>query len=750
MKTQTLLFTFVLLCSCFLAQGQSTVHGVVKDKEGAPLPYATVYITDLQKAVYADETGFFEFKDVPSGEHILKINLIGYQSVLKPFSITEERQEVALENISLLPDHTQLEEVVITGSMKPTYVKESPVKTEVVTSTFLQDHTAPTNLSESIFLVNGMQEVMGCGICYTNSISINGLPGPNTAILLDGMPIYGNLASVYGLNSIPSSAIDRIEIIKGPSSTLYGSEATAGVINVITKNTRSADHLSWEVKNTQNAETYANANYIFRTPKLDVMLGGNYNRLANFDDKNQDQFSDVVHLDQYGAFSKLSFQRKKHKRMDLALKYYFEDRRNGVDEYLKDKAYKELRGNDSIYGESIYTNRLELIGTYELPTKADVRLDYSLSYHKQNSYYGADPFHANQKIAFANVIYNKTLHKHDLLFGLTNRYQYYDDNTFATNSEGIQKQYIPGVFIQDQFLLSEKWTMLSGVRLDHYGKHGFIFSPRFNVKKKISEWTSLRFNAGTGFRIVNLFTEDHTILSGQTAVVIDEALKPERSYNATLNFNHLYTLGKSQGTLDVDLFYTYFSNQINPEYVNGNEVHYNNLDGYAISRGVNLNLTHKSNQAFSVTLGGTLLSAFEKNKDSEGQLQKTDIPFSGTWSLLNTLNYKIIKSKLLFALTTKVVGPINLNLELPDDEPIRPERSKAYVIQTVQVTKNFAKKWQAYMGVQNLLNFTQRFSPLYGTTSEENLGFSENFGTDYAYGPLEGRELYFGIRFSIE
>jgi len=728
---------------------QSSVKGVVLKDDDSPLSYATVHIKDLQKAVYTDEKGVFEIKNIPTGTHRISFSFIGYRTRNLSFTIKETGEVKDIGKLTLASDATLLDEVVITGSMKPTYIKDSPVKTEVFSSEFLQEHTAPTNLAKSIFLINGTQEVMGCGICYTNSISINGLPGANTAILLDGMPIYGNLASVYGLNSIPNSVIDRIEVIKGPSSTLYGSEATAGVINVITKNTKKADRFSWEVKGSQNNEAYANAYYTFSTPKVDVMLGGNYSKLASFNDRNNDSFSDVVHLDQYGAFSKLSFHRRRKKKFDIALKYYYEDRRNGIDDYLKNQNYRQLRGNDSIYGESIYTHRLELLGSYEFATTPSLRLDYSLSYHDQNSFYGTDLFDANQKIAFANLIYNKPLGKHDLLVGLTNRYQYYDDNTFATAGDSAEKQYIPGVFVQDQFLLSDSWALLGGTRLDHYGKHGFIVSPRLSIKKKIGDWTNLRLNTGTGFRVVNLFTEDHTILSGQTEVIFDEALQPERSYNATLNLNHLYTLGAAHGAIDLDLFYTYYTNQIIADYGTVGEVHYNNLDGYAISRGVSINTTYKSKGAFSMTMAGTLLSAFEKTTNDDGETEKSKIPFSGSWSLINTVKYKIKKPNLLLALTTKVVGPVNLNIEIPDDEPARPTTSEPYVVQTIQLSKQFTSKWQCYMGIENLLNYTQPFSPLYGTSGTESLGFSENFGTDYAYGPLEGRKFYLGVRFHL-
>ncbi len=129
---------------------------------------------------------------------------------------------------------------------------------------------------------------------------------------------------------------------------------------------------------------------------------------------------------------------KKHKdgrQFTISGKYYYEDRRNGVEAYLKDSAYKKLRGSSEIYGESILTERVELFGTYDLPIAKGLKMDYSMSHHLQDSYYGADHYEAKQSIAFANLIWNKYRGRHDFTMGLTTRYQFYDDNTVATQKE---------------------------------------------------------------------------------------------------------------------------------------------------------------------------------------------------------------------------------------------------------------------------------------------------------------------------
>lgn len=138
--------------------------------------------------------------------------------------------DITLENAVLAN-----EELVVTGTMREQYVKDSPVKVSVVNAERLQRGKASSNLMDLIGSVNGLTTQLNCGVCGTNAIRINGVEGPNTAVLIDGMPIMGALASVYGLNGISPSTIDQVEVIKGPQSTLYGTQALGGVVNIITK-----------------------------------------------------------------------------------------------------------------------------------------------------------------------------------------------------------------------------------------------------------------------------------------------------------------------------------------------------------------------------------------------------------------------------------------------------------------------------------------------------------------------------------
>ncbi len=680
----------------------------------------------------SDIDGKYELKNIPYGSYSLKITAIGYKPKNQKITIDKPNNIVDIE---LEKSAIALDQVVVTGNMKEVFISESPVKIEIITAAFLK--TNPTNnVIEALQTVNGVQEQINCGVCGTNDIHINGMEGPYTLVLIDGMPIMSALASVYGFNGIPTSLIERIEIIKGPSSTLYGTEAVGGVINIITKDPANLPLATFNSFYTAHQELNLD---LAITPeisdKLTTTISGNYYRNQYRLDKNEDNFTDIPLNNRLSLFNKWTLKRNQNRITNLAVRYYTEDRFGGVLQWEK-----EDRGSDSIYGESIYTNRIEVIGSYQLPFSEMIRVDYSFNNHRQDSYYGNTYYKADQSVYFANFLWNKQLEKHDFLLGLTTRYQTYTDNSFANTSD---KRFIPGVFIQNEYALTERTKLLGGMRFDYHKDHGVVFSPRLNVKRELSDFTTFRANFGTGFRLVNLFTEDHAALTGARQVLIAEELQPEESYNLTLSLNHLYILGNSNGSLNADMFYTYFSNKIIPDYeTDENLIIYDNLNGYGITRGFSVSIEHQFDFPVVARLGATIQDVYEIDKDKEGNKIKERQVFAPIFSGTFSISYKVKKWNTSLDYTGRIVGP----QKLPAYEPPfdRPEQSPWYSVQNLQITKTFNEAIEVYGGVKNLLNYTQP-SPLINPQNP----FSDSFDTAYAYGPLQTRRIYIGLRLSI-
>ena len=697
-------------------------------KSDLPIPFASISVKGQSIGTASNADGFFKINDIKEGSYEFIFSAIGFKKLKKNISIQTGKNTL---DIILEPLLYDIEQVVVTGTMKETFLNSTPVKMDIITQKFLKK-IATNNVMEVIEHINGVQKQINCGVCGTNDIHINGMEGPYTLVLINGMPIMSSLSTVYGLNGIATSLIKQIEIIKGPSSTLYGTEAVAGVINILTKDPMDVSNLELESFITSHLEKNIDFAYAPKMKKVNLLLSGNYFKMDNFLDYNKDNFTDIPLSERLSLFKQWNFRRKTRKNLLLSAKYYHEDRSGGVKEWSDN-----LRGNDSIYGESIYTDRIELAASYELPMDEDVRIDASFNYHHQDSYYGNTKYEAFQNIYFANLIWNKSIgYNHDFISGLSYRFQTFVDSTLANINE---RKFIPALFVQDEIILNKKWTSLLGIRTDYHEEHGFIFSPRLNLKFKPKTYTTFRLNAGTGFRIVNLFTEDHASLTGSREVLLVEDLKPEESYNINLNVNHIFSLGRSTGSIDVDAFYTYFTNKIAPDYeANPNQIIYANLDGFSISRGLAFNIQQNFEFPLSINSGGTYLDVYSVDYNNFRKDELFAPSFTGVFSL--SYNWDKINTSIDW--TTKVTGPMSLPTFPHPFE--RAEESPWFSQHHLQIKKLFSESLTAFMGVKNIFNYTQ-VSPLIDWQNP----FGDDFDTSYAYGPLQSRRFLIGFKVKL-
>lgn len=644
-----------------------------------------------------------------------------------------------------------IDDVVITGTIKPISKSKSPVAVEIYSQKFFQKNPTP-NVFEAIAMVNGVKPQLNCSVCNTGDIHINGLEGPYTMILIDGMPIVSSLSTVYGLSGIPNSLIDRIEVVKGPASSLYGSEAMGGVINIITKNALTAPKLSVDLMTTSWAENNVDLSTKFNVSEnIASLLSLNYFNSTKRFDENKDNFTDAALQNRISIFNKWNFKRKENRQASFALRYLYEDRFGG--EMQWNKSY---RGSDEVYGESIYTNRVEAFGAYQWPMKENIVMQFSYNFHDQNSFYGTNPFAATQKVAFAQTYWDKKLGNHDLILGVTFKRTFYDDNTPGTlSSDGLtnepMKSPILGAFIQDQWEINDKNTLLLGYRFDYDKIHHAVHSPRFAWKFSPNPYHTLRFNFGTGFRVVNLFTEDHAALTGSRDVVIQSNLKPEKSVNGNLNYVWKIPVGDKLINLDASAFYTYFSNKIVGDFdTDPEKIIYDNLNGYGISRGASINVDYSFNFPLSVNLGVTYLDVYQK---FDGETEKSQQLHAPKWSGTYSLTYKF-KSNLTIDFTGQFYGPMRLPV-LPND--YRPEYSPFYNLANIQVSKSFKSGFEVYCGIKNLFNFTPKdplmrpFDPFDKNVDDPISNPNRyTFDTTYGYAPMQKIRGFLGVKYILK
>lgn len=741
------------LLSGYSVSAQTTIKGKVTS-DGVPLHYANVVIAKTQLGASTDANGLFTIENVSDGTYEIQVSFTGFRSQRK--NITIHNATPAMVHFDL-KENQSLDEVVVTGTLKAVNRLESPVPVEVYKPTFFKKNPT-SNIFEALQNVNGVRPQLNCNVCNTGDIHINGLEGPYTLVLIDGMPIVSGLSTVYGLSGIPNSLLERVEVVKGPASSLYGSEAVGGLINIITKSPKNAPVFSADAFGTSWGELNSDLGFKSNIGKsVSFLTGVNYFNYSNPIDKNNDNFTDVTLQHRVSVFQKWNFNRKSNKLFSIAGRYFYEDRWGGEMQWEK-----KYRGGDEVYGESIYTKRWELIGAYELPVSEKMLLSFSYTDHDQNSVYGNSPFMAVQRIGFGQLTWDKKIKNHDLLFGTAIRYQLYNDNTPATTT--ADETWIPSVFVQDEISFAEKHSILLGARYDYNSNHGSIFTPRFAYKWKVDDTNIIRLNAGTGFRIVNLFTEEHAALTGSRDVIVVGDLKPERSYNVNLNYLKKFYFGDGNFIgLETSAWYTYFTNSIIPDYdTNPNQIIYKNLDGHAITKGISANIDMVFNNGLKVILGATYMDV-NKTENGVTTRQMLTERFSGTWAI----SYKIPKLYLDIDYTGNLYGPMRLPLLGPLDP--RKEYSPVWSIQNIQLTYTRLKNFEIYGGVKNLLNWTpnkgnpfliaRANDPFDHNVQHDTNGnviatpdnpYALTFDPSYVYGPNQGIRGFLGLRYTLK
>jgi outer membrane receptor for ferrienterochelin and colicins len=745
------LIAILILCMGWThALGQTAELAGRVHSGGAPVEFVNVSIRGTSYGQVTDANGQFSIGQLPRGNYELEVSFVGYKPLRRKVAIHQPKIHLEIE---LEEDIGLLEDIVISGTLKEVHKLQSAIPVEVYSPTLFRKNPVPS-IFESLNLVNGVQPQVNCNVCNTGDIHINGLEGPYTMILIDGMPIVSSLSTVYGLSGIPNSLVKRIEVVKGPASTLYGSEAVAGLINIITKDPTTAPRFQVDGFGTSVGEFNTDVAAVFKVNKKTSMVGINHFIYEQLRDINDDNFTDVPQQKRVSVFNKWNLPLRHGKSSSVAWRYFYEDRWGGELQWTR-----QFRGSDIYYGESIYTNRWELIGSHPLSRTQDLSFDYSYNYHLQDSYYGTVKFKADQHVTFAQFRWSKMLGKHDLLIGVPFRYVYYDDNTPGTSevagSNTPSKTFLPGLFIQDEIKVSTRFTSLAGLRYDHHNIHGGIFTPRISFKFSPEENSVLRITVGNGYRVVNLFTEDHAALTGSREVIIKNELKPEQSWNLNLNYSRNITFSSGFLMVDGSLFYTHFTNKIVGDFLTDpDKIIYDNLNGYGVSKGISLNVDVQFLIGFKALVGATLMDVYNVDETlSEERIPQLFAPrFSGTLSV----SWSPATSKWMVDLTGRFNGPMHLPV-LPND--FRPDKSPMVPLMNFQLTRtlhstNEKHQWEIYGGVKNLLNFIPEdplmrpFDPFDRFVDVDNPN-GYTFDTTYNYAPVQGLRGFIGVRFTI-
>ena len=728
--------------SSLLAQ---SIKGKVVNQKNNVLQGVNIYWLGTNKHVETDQNGEFEI-EIPSS--VVK-KLIASYAAYSSDTIEYQNQNSIQFRLSEIKS---LDQVVIKAQRDGISISDiSPIKTEQISQTELKK-AACCDLAGCFETQVTVQPQTTNVITNSKELRILGLSGVYNQVLVDGFPMIQALTYTYGISSIPGSIVDNIYISKGANSVLQGFESISGQINVETKDPDKTDKLYLNAYVNNFLEKHLNANYSFKKNKWSNLTAIHSIFPAGKFDRDHDQFLDVPKLNRimlsnkwkYGTENGLGWY------SSIGFRFLNEKRVGGQVQFSP----LEDRGSTSVYGQVVGLNQPEVW------TKTAYRLNdvhrfvafASSFYQQQNSYFGTVQYDAKQTNLYINLQHEYSYKNNDVKYGVSHRLLSLDE-TIHFSDTSLKRTYngsfnkaekIAGLFAENTMkFLDNTMTWIAGVRLDHHNQFGLQWTPRTLLKYDIRPKSILRLNVGTGWRTINLFSENINLLVSSRNIVITEELKPEKALNYGINFTQKFETEDENwsGYISCDYYRTSFQNQIFPDYDSDpTKAIIKNFTGTSVSNGFQLEASMKLYKLVEFKTGYNYLDVFRRIENS-----KISLPFNPRHKILTTLSYNPTSKLYHIDLNVHWYGKQRLaDTKSNPSEFRRPDYSDPYTTFNIQFTYN-VKSFELYTGCENLFDFRQ----LQPIISWQN-PFSQYFDTSSVWGPTRGREIYFGLRYRIK
>ncbi len=631
----------------------------------------------------------------------------------------------------------------VIGSLSAMKLKESPIRTQVLSGKALRDIPAD-DATEALDFSNGLRETIACGICGTNDIHINGLEGVYTLILIDGVPLLGGLASAYALDGIPLSMIQQVEVIQGPASARFGSQAVGGVINVVLAPLRTGAASGSLGLDSHQRLTLTSA-ATWGPNEAPWQFGLDAHRMVHRLDDNGDGMTDAPTIER--IVGTLRHQRSTEKRHWRATLRGFAEKRFGGAMGFEESD----RGRDSRYGERIDLLRGEWLLGGSPRSGAGMTYQGGLSFHDQRSTYGLTNFNARELTANAEAFHSGWSWKENrrITGGMSLMWDKYSDETPAESDMNVL---IPALYVEHTGASSgsegerKTFSWIHGLRIEKPSNAGAVVAPRINFKWSPSNAVDFRLNAGRGYRRVHLFTEEHAALDGSRAVLQpDQGLRPESSWNA--NFSGSWTTGDDTYTATVSghVFSTLFTDRIYADYDSlPNAIVYRNIDGVGWNRGFGADAVLTGSRGWTCTLGATILRS--------QLLEQSDDPWSmDAWQEAEDIEFAPNVTANFGGGYRWEHWGVNLagqhvgTMRLPYYSEFEAERSDPFQLLHLSLFHSWsphnAKRAEGTntltVGIKNLTNTVQS-RPIISSEAP----FSEDFDASRIYAPIEQRRLF--------
>jgi len=755
-----LIYTLILFFPLFLIaqappSGQS-FSGIVLDKiTRKPIPYITVTLKGSTIGTVTSANGRFVLNGIPDGKNLIRVQGIGFtpEDVEVQIAPGVDNQVV----IEVEEDIIQLNELVVSASRNESNRRETSSIINVIGQKMLENSNAVC-LSQSLGFQPGLRVESNCQNCGFQQVRINGLEGQYSQILIDSRPIFSALGSVYGIEQIPVSMIERVEILRGGGSALFGSNAIAGTINIITRepvvNTFTLGHNFTSIGGkTPDNTTSLNASLVSDDHKSGVFLHSSYRNRGHYD-SNGDGYSEIglVRGNSLGfrAYQRLTDQSK------ITLEYHnLHEFRRGGNKFdlqphetdITEQTEHQFNGGSIAYilFAKDRSRKFEIFGAMQ---KID-RESYYGAGEDPNAYGSTDDFSANTGLQLTQDFKKVIFLPAQFTAGLEFNHNKLHDMMPGYGRDLLQETNVGGLFAQNEWK-NEKISLLLGARLD---KHNLIenpvFSPRANFRYAVNENLFGRLSYSTGFRAPQAFDEDlHILAVGGEVMLIElaEDLRTERSQSYSGSFDYYFSMGDAKVNALAEAFYTnlddvFFVAEIGSD-ENGNKMLERRNGSGAVVQGLNLEMRTAFSSRTQMQLGFT----FQKSKYAEPQAWSDDPEAGSVESLLRSpdnYGYLTFTASPIKRVGVSLTGSYTGSMIVPhyagyiENDLLKETDPFFYLALKISYTAKLSgeTRIQCYVGALNMFNSYQ---------NDFDKGEFRDAG--YIYGPSYPRSFSVGVK----
>jgi hypothetical protein len=730
-----IIIIFLLMFVANIAQAQKTFKGKVSDSNNQGLPGVIVYFENqIQNAALSNDMG--EFSVPYSGEaKRLIFKLIGYQT---DTLIIQNNSEV---RFVMKPSNQQLDEIVISGN-STVIDRLSPIQTEILTAKTLAK-AACCNLSESFETNASVSVNYADAVTGAKQIQLLGLSGVYIQTNLENIPNLRGLATTFGLNYLPGTWIQSIDLGKGVGSVVNGYENMTGVINVELKKPEASEKvlLNMYANHLGRGEVNLNLSKKINT-KWSTGFMGHYSLLKTKIDNNGDTFLDLPKYDQINVLNRWKYSGEKL-MSQFGFRIMKENRVGGQTNFESNEK------TPSIYGFTNTTTKFDFFSkTALLFPKTPYRglgLIINATGYDSESMFGFKPYLGVQNTLYTNLIYQDKIidTRHTYKAGFSFLVDQYNEKYTGITRE--RNESVPGAFFEYTFNHLDRTMVLIGMRSDFHNLYGTKFSPRIHFKQDIGQNDTWRVSAGKGFRVPNPLAEYYGNLVSNRSVVFMEELLPEEAVN--VGTSYVKEIGKF--TISGEYYYTYFLNQLIADMEHSRHIYFYNLDGKSTAQSGLIEVNYGPKNRWEYKLAYRFTTAKQTMGKPGNENVVVDRMFLPRDRVLANIAYALPYDKWKFDFTWQWNG----KRRLPEFRPgaIMDSYKNMKIIYgpsfsniNAQVSRNFPKL-EVYLGGENIGNFRQK-DPIIGYQNP----FGATFDAGMAWGPVVGAIVYSGFRYKIQ